>query len=212
MNVSNVLVIANKLATTRRYSNSRLIQDENLLEHVGFVSFFALTTARELNSVKPNSIDMAEVLEKAILHDLEECETGDTPRPTKYYSKEVRQAFEVVESAGVDKVLEDMQLLPETADFMKHTWVAAKDAKSGSVIKLADIAAVIYKMHSEVTLMGNLSMLHTCRSVPEYLRDIRTVLELVWDDNTDALKYLMSICDQLNELAVVATSRGNGVL
>ncbi|AUR83009.1 HD domain protein [Vibrio phage 1.031.O._10N.261.46.F8] len=213
MDINKTMQFMNGLATTRRYSNSRLIQDENLLEHTGFVVVFSKMIGNEITSVQSGTkLDMCTLLSKAAIHDIEEVITGDIPRPTKYFSEEVRAAFEIVEKDGVNSILDDIELHRTSHEVIYNEWLHAKGGLEGSIIKLTDMAAVVYKMHSEVTLMGNLSMLHTCRNVVEYIRGAREHLEMMWADEPESLKYLMGICDQLNELAVVATSRGNGVL
>lgn len=134
------------LSNVRRWSHAYCHKEESVLEHTAAVAIFALSIGAEVGA------KMATVLERALLHDMEEVITGDIPNPTKYHNpqitKEIKE-FEAVAAADVASRYFDSWAL--------RVWHNAKDSSlEGEIIKIADAAAVVLKIEQETSL-GNLS-------------------------------------------------------
>jgi 5'-deoxynucleotidase YfbR-like HD superfamily hydrolase len=144
--------IISRLASVKRYSDHRLCNDESVLEHSGYIALICLMISEKLNN-RGAKIDIGIVLSKAILHDIDEIVTGDIAMPIKYYSDDLNKEIKKMEFELTKKVFDGIDqktLFPE--------WRHAKAGKEGSIVKLCDFLAVVYKVHDEVVLRGNKTM------------------------------------------------------
>jgi 5'-deoxynucleotidase YfbR-like HD superfamily hydrolase len=161
---------AQQLSAITRYSKDSLVTKESVLEHTGWVCFFAYTTARRLERMlSPDiaQINWAELYKKSVIHDLDEILTGDVPRVTKYSSPEMAEQFKKLERSSVKRLAAMLQL-DERQLF--HDWDFAKDDSiEGLIVSIADVLAVVYKCWQEVELFGNASIV---RVVVELLEGV----------------------------------------
>jgi len=144
-----------KLASVNRYSDSRLVNNESVLEHSGFVSVMALFIYEEL-LLEGRKMDLGKLLSKAIMHDIDEVSTGDIAMPVKYHSKEMRR---IINEMEVDAVNE-LSLYISGSHRLFEIWSSSKKGKEGSVVSLCDLLAVIYKISDEVAMRGNRTVIH----------------------------------------------------
>lgn len=200
------------MSGTRRYSQTTLIKEENILEHTAFVALVANHLALEVNRLEnsPNivdgvRIDMGTLLQKALHHDIEEFLTGDVPRPTKYFSEESKAAFDAIAREGMKKVLARIEFSHEAADAIWNSWEYAKDGPEGVLIAIADLTAVVYKLWDEVTLMGNRKLLLVCNKIQEYITSGREKVAREFDPSNPAYWFL---CTYLDELKIIAAQAG----
>lgn len=143
--VHNINDIAGKMSAIDRYSQTRLVNPESVLEHTGYVGLCSLMIADELISAgEPLNTDV--VLMGAILHDVEEIITGDIASPTKYSSKEVTEGIQKLECESAKKILSER---------LYQKWLFAKTGREGFIVALADKLAVVYKIHQETECYGN---------------------------------------------------------
>jgi 5'-deoxynucleotidase len=142
--MSKIFELARDMAAITRWSQAYCLKEESVLEHTGFVAVYALRLAYK------HDCDIGEVMERAIVHDMEETITGDIPTPTKYSSPEMLAMIsDLSDAAAVD--------ISRSVFFgcMYHPWKKAKMGDDpGYIIVLADIAAVVYKIWIEQSL-GN---------------------------------------------------------
>ena len=117
MNTEKFFEMAHSMSSVHRYSSLRLVQQESVMEHTGFVCLLAYILCEHINKFSDEKIDTSSALQKAVVHDIDEIITGDIPRPTKYYNKETRKAFETIEKAGVKKVGNNLGLTEENSNF-----------------------------------------------------------------------------------------------
>ena len=148
--VHKINKVSGKLASIDRYSQTRLMNPESVLEHTGFVCFCALMVGKELEKAG-EVIDFAELLIKATVHDLEEIVTGDIACPTKYWDDRITREIKRVEAEAGKKVLNDLDPSGELYTF----WEASKHNKEGFIVALADKLAVVYKVNQETMEFGN---------------------------------------------------------
>jgi len=125
-----------RLKDTYRYSAQPVIARENVAEHSFWTAMIAITIAYEIErSVVP------QVALKALLHDIEECMTGDLVREMKYATDEFRDAVKKVERMFISSLLED---LGEPGAEMFIVWDSAKNnTLTGQIVGLADLLSVV---------------------------------------------------------------------
>lgn len=122
-----------KMSNVQRFAGNNLDAAYSIGEHSYRVSCLAMAICDDYNKKNKRKINTEEVLKKALLHDMEETETGDLPSPIKKLGnlkEELRKAGEVL----MKNILKGA---PEEKIYLK-LWVEDKDGKSGEVIKVAD--------------------------------------------------------------------------
>jgi 5'-deoxynucleotidase len=142
--MSKIFELARDMAAITRWSQAYCLKEESVLEHTGFVAVYALRLAYK------HDVDIGEVMERAIVHDMEETITGDIPTPTKYSSPAM---LDLIESLSVDAAVN----ISRNVFFgcMFRPWSKSKAIDdAGRIVALADIAAVVYKIWIEQSL-GN---------------------------------------------------------
>lgn len=150
--VQNVLEVLNQASNVTRYSRDHMFKKESLLEHIGFCGCFGLWVARRVRA-KGIPVSSGAVLEKTLDHDFEEILTGDVTRTTKYCSPEVTKGLKENEARKIAH-------LEEVLKVKFDHWATAKDDTiEGQICKVADYAAVAYKVMVEVAMFGNKSFL-----------------------------------------------------
>ena len=88
-----------------RWALMRNTFSENVQEHSHMVAVLAHALAVIRNRVYGGQIDAGQVAAVALYHDASEIITGDMPTPVKYYSPEIRQAYQKVEDVAVEQLL-----------------------------------------------------------------------------------------------------------
>jgi 5'-deoxynucleotidase YfbR-like HD superfamily hydrolase len=172
MKVLDLFSVASSLSSMQRYSQTFLNKKESVLEHTGFVVLFCCLVAQELIA-RGRQVDVGLLLSKAALHDIDETITGDIPRPTKYFDEATRANFERIENQGMLKLIADTGLQESAFG----VWKSSKSGYEGSIVAIADVAAVVYKGWEEVDLLGNKSFLHNTTNLAAHLDKISLTLE-----------------------------------
>ena len=183
-----------------RFSQTKLVNPESVLEHHGWVAFTAFALAHKLNGFS-EGFDLYEILARAIVHDVDEVGTGDIPRPTKYANDTVHSEINMIATAYVHNLTEELGL-PE----LKTHWANAKRDRSGAVIALCDGLSVLFKVWQEAVLFGNLSIIDHAGPVREMLERKFTKLN-EYIRNARAYEFLitfraeaMELCDEIEAL------------
>lgn len=179
-----------------RYSTSRVGCPESVAEHSFFVAFFCLLIGRWVEGAyeaqpekfaltciscgiptpRPN---MEVLLERALVHDLEEARSGDVPRPFKYSSPELRELLERASREAFKQVLDDVVVEPPSGDggcydysdrdILLEVWETAKDnSMEGRILAFADFLAVLGFMVQEAQHGGNRSIAHHMKDMDVY--------------------------------------------
>jgi len=131
------------MSNVRRWSHAYCHKEEFVIEHTAIVALIALKIGMDIGA------NMDILLKRALLHDMEEIITGDIPTPTKYANPGLLYEIREYEQECAEKV--------STAfgPWALECWEDAKDnTVEGDIIKLADVAAVVYKINRELKL-GN---------------------------------------------------------
>jgi 5'-deoxynucleotidase YfbR-like HD superfamily hydrolase len=156
------LTVAFQLSSVSRFSRDYMQKPESVLEHIGFCSFYAMLLASDLEESGYN-IDYKRLMRAVAIHDLDESILGDIPRTTKYFSESVRAGIGDIERQTIERLESWLQTS------LLESWVGAKEDLEGTILKIADIAAVVYKNWTEVELLGNRSFLRVCLETNNFL-------------------------------------------
>ena len=162
---------------TIRYSLLHQSKPESLSHHVTDVSTLAYILALELIHEAKETIDIGLLLEKALVHDMDEVLTGDIPRTTKYYSEEGLAAMRGV-------ALDAMTVLSSSmsgGSRLLETWKEAKKGKEGLILDLVDMLCVARKTITELRMLGNGYFLQVAYEMGTNLDDLLN--ELVAKDS-----------------------------
>jgi 5'-deoxynucleotidase YfbR-like HD superfamily hydrolase len=154
-----------QLSSVSRYSRDHLLKPESVLEHIGFCTVYGSLLAGRLKKAGIE-LDLGTLFTKIAMHDLDEAILGDIPRTTKYFSDDIRSAFKEVEYGTISRLEKWLD-----ADFVE-SWVAAKLGNEGAVLRIVDMASVVYKNWTEVVLLRNRSFLRVCVETQRYLQEI----------------------------------------
>lgn len=146
-NFDSMLAIYQRLLSIERYSTTPKAVKENVAAHMYSVSFICL-----LLKEKHPELDSSRMLEMSIVHDLEECMTGDVMGNFKDMHPEVREALDKAAEEFLKYVLGKL----DNKDSIKRIWREYKDQLSNEAkfVKIADILSRIIFMIIEHKL-GN---------------------------------------------------------
>lgn len=154
-----------------RYSSVYQETKENLSEHISEVSMMSYLIVKYISSQCGEEFDIGVLLEKCLLHDIDEVITGDIPRNTKYATNEAHNQL--------NKVAEDTVSMIENmiGIDIKRTWTDSKHGKEGIILKVVDMLVVAKKAITEIELRGNCSFLKVVTELEGHLTKMLTQME-----------------------------------
>jgi putative hydrolase of HD superfamily len=160
-----------KLDTVIRFSAQTRIKDESVAEHSFHTAFYAMILA-DMEEQFGGKIDKQKVLKTALIHDLEECLTGDIIYTFKHTHKSLTKEIRKMSLKFLEELLSD---LPEklSKEYIE-LWKNQKDEKTkeGKIIEAADkLEGLIYSL-SEVSL-GNKSFKAVIGNYVKHLRSLK---------------------------------------
>lgn len=154
----------NRIRHVIRFGTVARTRDENVAEHSFFTAFYALMIARELEW---NYEKVGALLTRCLVHDMEEAESGDFPRPFKYSSPELRDALDVAGRKAFDLVFGSLGLSEQTLLLLKNQWAIAKDESDvGRLVSFCDFLSAAGYLLDEVR-MSNASITKYCTTMKE---------------------------------------------
>ncbi|MBT4838949.1 MAG: 5'-deoxynucleotidase [Methylococcales bacterium] len=125
---------------------------ENIQEHSLQVAMLAHALALIKNKYFEGTINPERVALLAMYHDASEVITGDLPTPVKYYNKEIKTAYQAIESEAEKQLV---KMLPD--DFQEdfhRIFTMENDGNAHVIVKAADTLSAYLKCVEEVG-MGN---------------------------------------------------------
>lgn len=176
-----ILELCDKMASITRWSHATCLRPESVLEHTGFVAIYAYQIGLK------HGADMGRLLQKAIVHDMEEVITGDIPTPTKYYSADMQRLIGDLELRSANAISEEV-----FGGAMVHTWIDAKKVGDleGQIVYLADLAAVAYKIWAEKELGSRKFMVYRIGIFRRLDEALEILPEKLHSDITDLIDML----------------------
>lgn len=151
---SNFYAILSRMKYINRWGLMRNTQTENISEHSLQTAIIAHSLALIHNKYLGGNIDANRVAVLAIYHDASEIITGDMPTPVKYFSKEIKEAYERVEKVAKDRLL---SMLPEEfkEDFTDIFYVSKEEEQLNKLVKAADTLSAYIKCLEELRAGNN---------------------------------------------------------
>lgn len=150
-----------------RYSGTRLSSTETLGQHITDMSMMCYILAFKLKNLGED-IDIGVLLEKCLIHDIDEISTGDLPRNTKYALPEIKESLDRVAEMAVQGYAETYNM-PDLVD----KWSTAKNGKEGLIVKICDMLCVVRKAAIEVEVESNMSALRVTKELIRHINDMR---------------------------------------
>ena len=150
-----------------RYSGIRLSSPESLGQHITDMCMMSYIIAHQLKNFG-EEVDLGVLLEKCLIHDIDEISTGDLPRNTKYALPEIKKSLDRVADMAVQRY-SDSYNMPE----LLQKWREAKDGKEGFIVKVCDMLCCVRKAAIEVEVEGNMSALRVTKELVRHIRDMK---------------------------------------
>lgn len=148
-----------------RFSTCRRVNDESVAEHSFFVAFIALLIGKSINTIRKSSRDqlgvevesckpdihLETVLSSCLLHDLDECISGDFPRPFKYSSEDLARECHKACAQSMAKLAKEIGRDEDVQGWLYSTWADAKEeTEEGRLVAFADFLSVLAYLACEV--------------------------------------------------------------
>jgi len=168
LNITEMLVgKTSKLRNIIRYSNGNRIHNETVAEHSFFTAYYAMLMAYALRAEGLSMIDVGEVATYALMHDLDECVTGDFIRTFKHSNPQLVDALMSASEGATKHLLRDM--FGEPQPFLYTLWKCAKQPETihGQIVAFADFLSVLAYLMQELQ-SGNTYILAQIDGFKEY--------------------------------------------
>lgn len=165
----NFIKRTRRLATIERCSNTQHIQNYDVSQHSFFISLYTklfadLENKRLIQDPENETIDTLKAIEMALIHDLEECVTGDLLYPFKHgigipkaMKKDLTDAISLVIERHVSE-----ELFKELPEIIKNSYIRLwKQSKTngleGVLVEAMDKFEILIFALEEMD-MGNMQM------------------------------------------------------
>jgi len=157
------------MAHVYRYSSIPTLRRENVAEHSFYCALIAYLIATDLRDNNPDIEELANLrvgilLERALLHDIDEAITGDFLRKVKYSIPGLK---EMLNKVAVDSLV---QVSSDVGVDLKTRWLECKDPSlEGNILALSDFLCVVSYVLEEVR-SGNTHIRPVLGEVKGYLQ------------------------------------------
>lgn len=151
--VKSLFRLISNLSNVHRYSTNFLIKQESVLEHTGCVAILCAAMGLFIKHNTDESIDLGLLMMKATFHDIEESETGDVPRLTKYHNQMIREGLKKFENESVASIAEYTNI-----PCLEQICEEAKSDREGLIVSIADLMSVTYKAKQEIVDLNNFAL------------------------------------------------------
>lgn len=171
--ITNMFSFVSTLSGVRRFSLMKQVHPENVLEHTGMVTIFALLIAKDIAYRRGeawNCDKTKDAVLEALLHDWDEAATGDIVRPTKYYSETLLQELRKAAETGVRKIGDNLDF-PHLGG--AHSALKDKGTDAGFICAVADTLCAAHRIWEEAEINGNKQMLNCIPHTRNALEDLK---------------------------------------
>lgn len=152
-----------------RWGLMRSTRPENLSEHCLETAFIAQALVVLHNRRFGGDLDPEHAAVLAMFHDATEIITGDMPTPVKYFSPQIRSAYQVAEEAAADRLVES---LPEDMREDLAPYIRGDEGAYRPFIKAADKLSALAKCLEEEQ-MGNAEFRDARAALEATIADLR---------------------------------------
>lgn len=183
----------NRMNEVSRYSSVYQETNESLAEHVTEVMTMSYLIAADLQKNCKEILNLSDLLQKCLLHDVDEVITGDIPRNTKYATSLVHMELNSVAETAVKMIEESLGVS------IYETWSSAKENKEGEILKIVDMLCVVKKCITEIELRGNLTFLKVVTELEVHLTNTLYNNSIYEEFNKESSKYLRNLVSQAKD-------------
>jgi len=135
--MSHFFAYLSRMRLIQRWGLMYNVHNENIQEHSLQVSMIAHVLAVIRNELYEGNVNPDRVAVLAMYHDASEVITGDLPTPIKYYSPEIKKAYQEIEKIADERLF---MMLPEA--IRKHykdiLFKEEEEAEHWQMVKAAD--------------------------------------------------------------------------
>ncbi len=169
--ISRFFALISRMKYINRWSTMRSTITENISEHSLDVAFISHALALIRNRRFGGNVDPERCALLAMYHDVTEIITGDLPTPIKYYSREIRGAYDEVEKKAEQKLV---SCLPEDLqdDYKPLFSRTEEESELWDLVKAADKISALIKCIEE-RQMGNTEFRSAERSTLEAIKALK---------------------------------------
>ncbi len=169
--ISRFFALISRMKYINRWSTMRSTITENISEHSLDVAFISHALALIRNRRFGGNVDPERCALLAMYHDVTEIITGDLPTPIKYYSREIRGAYDEVEKKAEQKLV---SRLPEDLqdDYRPLFSRTEEESELWDLVKAADKISALIKCIEE-RQMGNTEFRSAERSTLEAIKALK---------------------------------------
>lgn len=157
-----------------RYSNGPRHHDESVAEHSYYTAFYALVMCEVLRKNKVH-VDTNLAIRKAVLHDLDECISGDFVRSFKMSRPGLCEAIETAAASQIPElflpILQNDSVMSSSLAEEAATG-KGKDCLEGQVVAFADFLSVLAYAIQEVDT-GNAAIVRHLVGLTKYLKSFQ---------------------------------------
>lgn len=186
-----------RMRYTHRWSTSRIQFPENVAEHSWFVSFYSMMITQwyavnRKMEVHDREFLMAKVLQRSIIHDIEEARTGDIHRPFKYSSDALKESLKKASRIAAEQTFRPL-FDDEHWVGLFNVWEQSKDdSLAGLIVRFSDFLAVLAFLHQEGALYGTAHVVSSLclDTLPSHYDEFKT-------EEYDFIRPLVDQCDPL---------------
>lgn len=169
---------AQRLSFVDRFSTTKVLRKENVAEHTFYVTFYSMVIIEWLDAkgFQFQPCDRYDTMVRALMHDVEECRSGDFPRPFKYSNQALK---ELLDKASIEATRQTIGSFLGRAnwtsvdqlifDRLFNLWQKSKDESySGRIVKFADFLSVLAYVCDEVRSGNKKTLLRHMETMEEY--------------------------------------------
>lgn len=153
MSESKFFAVISRMKYINRWALMRNTINENISEHSLEVAFIAHVLALIRNKRFSGNVSPERCALLAMYHDVTEIITGDLPTPIKYYSHEIKGAYDEIEHKAKNTLV---SYLPDDLkeDFEPLFCKTSQEEEAWTIVKAADKLSALIKCLEE-RQMGN---------------------------------------------------------
>ncbi len=164
-----------RLKYVTRFSTCRTLHKESVAEHVYFTILYAQILGCWIENVYDVRINFGKLLFKALIHDLEECITGDIPRDFKHSHPLLNKTIDNFAGEGFKLVVKDILQNEIEEEIWFNTWYTAKDdTLEGKIVTFADFLSVISYVYEETRIAKSIVLREQLSSLDDYYHTFTT--------------------------------------
>lgn len=181
----------NRAHSVYRYSSRPVIKAESVAEH----TFFVMLYSDMINAKLGYPADTGDLLRRALIHDIDECVTGDFVRSFKYSDPELRRHLQRASDVFVQDMLSSYNV---PTGSLYGAWNRGKSQGiEGDILRVSDFLSVVAYLMRELQ-MGNATMLDVVAECESYGLTVSTQVldDTLKDMALEAVEQLLQEADR----------------